>query len=728
MKKIAFFLFLTSPLMAQKFTAQEITQWKQQARQVSITRDRWGIAHITGKTDADAVFGMLYAQCEDDFERVERNYIVALARIAEVEGAGLIYNDLRMRLFMDSTKAIALYQTGPDWLKKVCQGFADGINYYLANHPEVRPKLIRRFQPWMPILFSEGSIGGDIESVSLNDLKSFYGKEPGKLKEEIHDDGILEPEPRGSNGFAIAPSRSANGNALLLINPHTSFYFRSELHMKSDEGLNAYGAATWGQFFIYQGFNEHCGWMHTSSAADVIDEYKETVTKKGGNLFYRYGDDTRPMVSEKVVIRYKTPKGKAKKEFTVYRTGHGPVTSQDEGKWITTKLMVDPLNALTQSYLRTKSAGLEDFKKTMNIRTNSSNNTVYADDEGNIAYWHGDFMPRRDPRYNWNIPVDGSDTGTEWKGLHDVDEIVHVYNPATGWIQNCNATPFTVSGTSSPDKKAYPNYMAPDAENPRGIHAVRVLKDESGFNLDLLIAASQDSYLPAFEKLVPSVVSSYDVLVGINDTLKTKLGDAVEQLRGWDFRYSVSSVPTSLAISWALHLRQTVQKRLPPGMEHLDQLEYLRSQTSNMEKLTALAGAMKELHGDFGTWKQPWGEINRFQRLSGKIEPVFDDEKPSIAVPFTSSYWGSLASFGARKFNGTKKIYGYSGNSFVAVVEFGRKVRARSVVTGGSSSNPSSPHFNDQSALYCQGQFKDVLFYPEDFSKNAERTYHPGDK
>lgn len=728
MKNILLFVLLSSPLLAQKFTPVEISRWKGQAQQISITRDRWGIPHIAGKTDADAVFGMLYAQCEDDFERVERNYVMAIARLAEVEGENMIYNDLRMRLFIDSAKAITLYQTSPEWMKKVCQGFADGINYFLYTHPDIKPKLIKRFQPWMPLLFSEGSIGGDIESVSLNDLKSFYGKEPGTLKQEIHDDGILEPEPRGSNGFAIAPSRSANGNAMLLINPHTSFYFRSELHMKSDEGLNAYGAATWGQFFIYQGFNEHCGWMHTSSAADVIDEYRETVVKKNGKLFYKYGADTKPVVTEKVVIRYKGAKGMMKKEFTTYRTVHGPVTGASEGKWISTKLMVDPVNALTQSYLRTKAAGFGDFKKNMNLRTNSSNNTVYADDQGNIAYWHGDFMPRRNPKYNWNLAVDGSDTGTEWNGLHEVDEIVHVYNPAAGWIQNCNSTPFTVSGSSSPDKRAYPNYMAPDGENPRGIHAVKVLKDEDAFTLEKLIDASQDSYLPAFETLVPSLVGAYDASVGTNDTIKSKLGEAIEMLRKWDYRYSTGSVPTTLAISWAIRLRQTVQKRFPPHLEHMDQLEFVRSQTSNWEKLTALADAMKELQGDFGNWRQPWGEINRFQRITGKIEPVFDDQKPSLAVPFTSSYWGSLASFGARKFTGTRKMYGYSGNSFVAVVEFGRKVRAKSVVTGGSSSNPSSPHFNDQSPLYCQGQFKDVLFYPEDYSRNAERTYHPGEK
>ena len=727
MKKIIFLVLLSTSLMAQKFTGEEILRWQQQAKEITITRDTWGIPHISGKKDADAVFGLLYAQCENDFERVERNYIVAMARLAEVEGEALIYNDLRMRLFMDTTKAMTIYQTSPEWMKKVCNAFADGINYYLYTHPQVKPKLLKRFHPWMPLLFSEGSIGGDIESVSLNEIKEFYGGLGGKLKEEVNDDG-LEPEPKGSNGFAIAPSRSANGNALLLINPHTSFYFRSEVHMKSEDGLNAYGAVTWGQFFIYQGFNEHCGWMHTTTQADVIDEYKESIEKKGAALFYKYGDTMKPLLSEKVSIYYKNGTSMAKKEFTIYRSHHGPIIAKRDRKWISAKLMQEPMKALTQSYQRTKSAGFDDFKNTMMLRTNSSNNTVFADDKGNIAYWHGDYIPKRNPNFDWSIPLDGSDPNTDWQDLHSLDEIVHVYNPTNGWIQNCNSTPFTVSAGSSPDKSKYPNYMAPDAENARGLHAVRVLENESAFTLNKLITASQDSYLPGFEKLVPSLIGAYDGLAGTNDTVRTKLAEPIGLLRNWDLRYSTSSVPTTLAIFWAQRLRQNVNSKIPSKMDQLSIIEFLQSKTSALEKMVALSQTLIELQREFGTWKQPWGEINRYQRLTGKIESTFDDHKPSLAIPFTSSFWGSLAAYGSKRFPGTKKMYGYVGNSFVAVVEFGKKVNAKSVVTGGSSSDPSSVHFNDQSSLYSQGKFKDILFYDEDIKQHVERTYHPGDK
>ncbi len=725
MKKIAVFLFLASSCYAQRFTSEEISQWKTQASNITIIRDNWGVPHIYGKTDADAVFGMLYAQCEDDFSRVERNYLTATARMAEAEGENFIYHDLRMRLFIDTTQAIAVYKEAPEWMKKLCNAFADGTNYYLYTHPQTKPKLLNRFQPWMPFLFSEGSIGGDIESVSLNELKEFYARLPGDLKEDISDDG-LGAEPRGSNGIAISPSMSATGNALFLINPHTSFYFRSELQMVSEEGLNAYGAATWGQFFIYQGFNEHCGWMHTSSQADVIDEYIEAVVRKNKALFYKYGKEVRPLKEKKISIAYKNGMRISRKEFTTYRTHHGPIVAQRNGNWISGKLMVEPLKALTQSYLRTKSNSLAEFKNTMLLRTNSSNNTVYADDQGNIAYWHGNFMPRRDPQFNWSEPVDGSNPATEWKGLHEPNEMIQIFNPANGWIQNCNATPFTAAGDNSPKRNDYPSYMAPDAENARGIHAVRVLQNQKDFTLDKLIATSRDSYLPGFEKLLPSFIQAFDEVAASNDSLKKNLGEPIQQLRDWDLRWSAASVPTTLAIYWAQKLRQNVSSKIPSNSDQLSVIDFLQKKTSSIEKLKALKETITDLKKDFGTWKIAWGKVNRFQRLEGKINAGFDDARPSIAVPFTSSFWGSLAAFGSRRYPNTKKMYGSVGNSFVAVVEFGKKVKAKSVVTGGSSNDPLSPHFNDQSEMYCSGNFKDVLFYREDVIKHAERSYLPG--
>ena len=714
---------------AQKFTKAEVARWQQQARQVQIIRDTWGVPHIYGKTDADAVFGLLYSQCEDDFDRVETNYLDAVGRLAEVEGEKELYHDLRARLFMDTTQAIAIYKKSPVDLKKLLEAFADGTNYYLATHPTVQPRLLRRFQPWMPLMFSEGSIGGNISVVSVGRLKSFYGQKKSSSWIDA-DAGRKDRDEIGSNGFAVGPGKSANGHALLLINPHTSFYFRSEVQMVSEQGLNAYGAVTWGQFFVYQGFNQHCGWMHTSSSADSMDEYLETIEKKGGAFYYKYDGKLRPVVVQKVSLPYKDGGKLLRKEFTTYRTHHGPVVGQkSETQWVAVRMMNEPLAALQQSYLRTKARDYPSFQEVMKLNGNASNNTVFADTKGNTAYWHGNYMPKRSPKFDWNQPVDGSTSATEWQGFHGVNELVQVHNPASGFIQNCNSTPFTVSGSSSPAAAKYPAYMAPDAENYRGLNAARVLGSKASFTLDTLVAAANDPHLTAFDDLLPPLLAAYQP-TATEKAAAPAVAEAIELLRAWNRGYSQTSVAQTVAIYWAERIQALVRARVPAAQPQLDYIAFTRfamSSTTPQEKIATLAETLDDLTRDFGTWKMPWGEVNRFQRLTGRVAETYDDRQPSLPVAFTSANWGSLASFKAQAYPGTKKRYGDIGNSFVAVVDFGPRIVARSVMTGGQSSRPGTPHFTDQAALYCKGQFKEVRFYPEDVKAHAEKTYHPGE-
>lgn len=416
MKLVYLLLFLGIFGCKNQESLTETARWQAQADKVTIIRDDFGVPHIYGKTDADAVFGLLYAQCEDDFNRVEQNYIWATGRLAEVEGEEALYSDLRAKLFMTEEEAIANYEKSPEWLKKLCNAFADGINYYLHTHPEVEPKLLTRFEPWMPMYFSEGSIGGDIEQISLAKIKAFYesgvalpeAQESQRKKEEN------EKEPQGSNGIAISGKLTQSGNAMLLINPHTSFYFRGEVHVVSEEGLNAYGAVTWGEFFVYQGFNEKTGWMHTSTYVDIMDEFVETVEKMDEKLVYRYGEEKRPVNTYDITLKYKEGDVVKQKTFPAHRTHHGPITHKEEGKWVATAMLWNPVKALEQSYVRTKQDNYAGFREMMDIRTNSSNNTVYADAEGNIAYFHGNFIPVRDTIFNYNLPVDGSNPRTDW--------------------------------------------------------------------------------------------------------------------------------------------------------------------------------------------------------------------------------------------------------------------------------------------------------------------------
>jgi acyl-homoserine lactone acylase PvdQ len=636
-----------------------------------------------------------------------------------------------MKLFMDPVELKKLYAESPAWLKTLMNAWADGLNFYLSKHAEVKPRVITRFEPWMALSFTEGSIGGDIEKVNLTQLQAFYGKEPASVGGNGNNDGNnnndasanypADEEPRGSNGMAVAPSNTAGHHALLLINPHTSFYFRSELQMVSDEGLNAYGAVTWGQFFIYQGFNERAGWMHTSSGVDAVDEYLETVVKKGDRFFYKYGSEERPFTTSEITVPYKTDHGMVEKKFTVYRNSHGPVVRDLNGKWVSFRIMQEPIKALTQSYTRTKARDYKSYRQTMELKANSSNNTIFADADGDIAYFHGNFIPRRDTKFDWTKPVDGSNPETEWHGLLEVDETPHLLNPASGWLYNTNNWPWSAAGPSSPKRADYPVYVETGGESARGLHAIRVLENKKDFTLDSLIVAAYDSYLPWFEKPMPALIKAWDSTPASNP-LKAKTADQIAILRAWDYRWGVNSVATSLAVFWG----EDVRRRVSGGGRGRGSAEDAIPGAPAEQLLESLAAASDKLAADFGSWKTPWGDINRFQRLNDDIASNFNDSGPSIPVGFTSSAWGSLASFGARAYPNTKKWYGTSGNSFVAVVEFGDQVRAKAVTAGGESGNVKSPHFNDEAQRYSTGALRDVYFYRAQLKGHTEREYHPG--
>jgi len=725
MQKLLLFILIPFLGFTQNFTPTEVKKWQEQAANITIVRDNWGIPHVYGKTDADAVFGLMYAQCEDDFNRVEMNYIDKLGRLAEVKGEASLYDDLLIRLVINEDDAKTDYKKAPKWLKKILNAYADGINFYLFKNPQVKPLLLKRFEPWYPLLWTDGSIGAiSTAGISVTELKNFFEDTPNPIT--LSDITYKEEKPVGSNGFAFSPKITASGNAILYINPHVTFYFRPEVHMISEGGLNAYGAVTWGQPFVYQGFNEKCGWMHTSTQADISDAYIEKLSVLNNKWFYEYDGKLRPVTKKKIQIKYKTKDGLKLKIFDAMFTHHGPILAKRDGSYLSLKHNNRDTNGFIQSWLRTKATGFEDFKKTMDMGANPSNNTVYADAEGNIAYWHGNFLPKRDPAFDWNNPVDGSTSTTEWKGFHSVAESVHLYNPPNGWLQNCNSTPFTVAGVYSPKKENFATYLAPDGENYRGLNAVRLLQNnQQKYTLDNVIALGYDLKLAAFEDIIPPFIKLFENHTFDDLSLKNKLSEPISVLKLWDFYAHENSVATTLAIEWAQKLQPLINKST--GDDSVEKTRNFITSTNLNAMITTLNETVDELDNKFQTWQIAWGMLNRFQRISSGIEPVFDDTKPSFAVPFASSVWGMLPSYNSKTYPATQKRYGIGGNSFVAVVEFGPRIKAKSLLAGGQSGNPNSPHFFDQGEMYSKGIFKEVLFYKEDVYKYATKIYKPSD-
>ena len=709
-------LILAAPALAQTGDSEQ-QRWAMAAAASTITRDDWGIAHIHGRSDADAVFAMIYAQAEDDFPRIERNYLVALGRLAEAEGEGALWQDLRQRLFLDEAELRRAYGDSPAWLQRLMVAWADGLNCYLARHPDVRPKVIRHFEPWMALAFSEGSIGGDIERIPLDGLKAFY--EGGATT------AFVPPplaEPKGSNGIAIAPRLTKDGQALLLINPHTSFYFRAEQQVASDAGLNAYGAATWGQFFIYQGFNERLGWMHTSSGVDNVDLFAETIVRGKGGLAYRYGAALRPVRNRTITVKVKTGNGLVERRFTGYFTHHGPVVGRQGDKWIAAALMNRPIAALEQSFLRTKATDLAAFLQIAERRANSSNNTLIASAKGEIALLTPQFMPRRDDRFDYRGVVDGSDPATDWQAPHTLTELPGLVNPPSGWVVNTNNAPWTGAGIGSLKASAYPRYFDQVGENARATHALALLGAGRDWSIETLRAAAFDSALPAFDRLLPPLLAAWEGLPA-TDPRRAALAEPVALLKAWDRRWAADSVATTLAVHWGEALARAVpaaEGEKSFSLTHLDRMVAAPGDA----QLAALDRAIATLRAARGDWRVAWGALNRFQRPAPGAD--FDPKTPSTPVPFTSALWGSLASFGTTQPTATGERFGVLGNSFVAIVQFGPQIRAVAVTAGGESGDPASPHYADQIERYATGALRPVYFYEADLTGHIARRYHPG--
>jgi acyl-homoserine lactone acylase PvdQ len=731
-------LFCNQQATGQAPTTLELKRWETHVKQTKIIRDEWGIPHVYGKTDADAVFGLMYAQCEENFHQIEVNFLEMLGRTEEQPLQGIfdkarrdIYQDLMMRLIQDSVDAIKDYERSPAWFQQLLVAHADGINYYLYKHPQVHPAVLQKFKPWYHLMWTDGSVSPTrYGGIKRKDVLDFYkeNKQDAVAWADIDDYAMEEKTLKGSNGFAIAPKHSKTGDAMLYINPHVPFYFRSEMHMVSEQGLNVYGAVTWGQFFIYQGFNEHCGWMHTSSYADVADVYAEKVMQKEGKWYYQYENEWKPVQTRIIPVKYYGDGNGDHintKNFITYRTHHGPVMGSRDGQWLSLRENNRSLNALMECWIRTKSKNMTAYKKALNLLSNNSNNTVYADAEGNIAYWHGNFMPKRSTQFDFTRPVDGSTKATEWQGIHPLNEIVQSINPINGWFQNCNSTPFSVAGAFSPDPKNYPSYMAPDGENARALNAVRLLNKIEKISLDELIELGYNKHLTAFDILLPPLIAYAKKII-----LTPQQQKAIQYLANWDHNADTNSIAQTIAVEWATKLALEIPAAATEeeATQGNNRLQLMIAEVSNEKKLSLLDQSLSLIattYGENKTWEIPWGQINKYQRGLADREFPLSDARPSISVAQTSSKWGQMPAFESRTFS-THKRYGFSGNSFIAAVRFGKKLEAKTIITGGQSFDPNSTHFTDQAKMYVDGHFKTIHFYKSDVLAHKVIAYNPG--
>ncbi len=718
------FIIFSAIVYAQSFTITEKLAWEKQAKSIEIVKDNWGVPHIYTNTDADAVFGMMYVQCEEYFSKVEDVIISRMGRESEVQGKSAIYKDLWSRLYIDTLKAQQLYLKCSPEQKKLCDAYAAGINYYILTHPNNKPKLLQRIQPWVPFLNNIPSLNNS--NLTDADIKKMYPL-PANNNISYQLNVIEKEDPKaGSNGWAISGKNTMDKNAILLINPHSEFYNRIEVQLVSKEGLNVYGAPFLGEYSIFQGFNEFCGWMHTVTLSDAKDLFVENTKQVNGNYVYEYDNKWLPVDSAKITIQYKNGSKNDSISFMTYKTLHGPVVAKRNDKWLAAKTINENIELLNVHWNITKSKTFNEFKGWLDKRVMTGTNTIYADKAGNIGYWHGNFVPIRDTKLDYTLPVPGNTSATNWQGTHALNDIPNYVNPANGWVQNCNSTPLYGNGFYDTIMAKKPFYMLPDGHTPRAVNAVRQLTNIKNATIDTIINMSHSPYLANGYKFIPSLVKSYD-LNGNNESLK----EPINLLRKWDFIADTNSIATTLSVLWVEKVLQYNLSKLKRPLTNEINYPLANGSAISLDSITPvmqlafLDSVIKDLNTDWGTWLIPWGKINRFQRNPAGVEP--SDSLFSWAVTATPSFMGSLNAYSSKKSKTSKARYGATGNTFVAIISFGSKLTAKSIFTGGNSSNPKSKHFTDQANGYINHQFKNVNFYRSDVLKNKEISYHPGE-
>ncbi len=673
--------------------------------QVTIYRDTYGIPHVFGETDAATMFGFAYAQAEDHFWRLEDNYIRALGRQAEVEGEDELVGDKRTRSLEIPRLAREEYRRLPNTMKALLDGFAAGLNAYLADHPDVKPRLLTRFEPWYALAF-----------IRLNYYRNgfFYGSGIRQADLELAVSGArcrvsecedLTPDTRnlatGSNGWVIGPSKSATGHAMLFINPHLPFFGSAQVyegHVNSKEtGWNFTGYTRFGFPFPYVGHNESLGWVSTDNAGDQADLYSETFTD---SLHYRYGSGVRQATVWTDTIRVKTATGLEARVVTFTKSHHGAIVGRRDGKPLALRMSKFEADGWLQEwYDMTRARSVAELKRAMRPLNMLFGNVMAADAGGNTWYLYNGAIPVRDPRFDWRGSVDGSDPATEWRGYHTIDQLPELLNPATGWMQNCNTSPFLLTSNGNPDSSKFPRYMvAFEEDNWRGLMSRRILGTTPRFSWDDWVRVAFDNYVIAADSLLPGMLRE----VRAAPSLPAMIPTVLDTLERWNRRSDTTSIAMTIFDQWR------------------------NAQRSSVGTAAALDSAIARLWRDWRTWQVPWGDFNRLQRIDERIDQQFSDDRPSIPVRGAGQQHGVVFSYIARPVSGQKRRYGVAGGTYVSVVEFGPTVRRLAVHTMGASGDPASPHYFDQAPLYARGQFRPAWFTLDEIKANLERQYRPG--
>jgi penicillin amidase len=713
------------------------------AEQVIVHRDEWGVAHLFGETDESTLFGAGYAQAEDYFWQLEDTTIQALGRYAEIRGKEGLKTDLLARSFELAKRSKKDFARLPPESQKLLQAFAAGVNHLLAVEPTVKPRLLQRFEAWHVLAIDRYLM-----------LTMTYGgsgvrkPRPQDARLSVRDQTIpsyswdwLDPpnqfesnvrEAIGSNSWAIAPQKTKSGEAMLFINPHQPWYGIGqfyEMHLHSKETLRFSGACFFGNPIPVLGHNEYLGWAYTVNQPDVADSWKIEFSHPTDPLKYRFGDVYREAeewqesisILEKNVVETKT--------VTFRKTESGPVMSYNGKQAVVAKVArLFDVGRLDQAVEMVRATNFKEWKKAFSRCAIPMFNVTYADRDGNIFYAYNGAVPIRDERFDWSRTVDGSNPATQWKGIHPFDDLPQVLNPESGYVQNCNCSPYLTTDSGNPQRDDFPKYMVRDwdIDKRRSKLARELLSNANEVDFDWYQQLCFDTtlYWPKIEKA--NWQRQFKLLKQAEPQLASKLEPYLDALVNWDGKADKNSKVALLCISWYEELYGTSQSERIKS-------EYQGNPKKQLMALGRVAKRLEQLHGD---WRLPWGEAHRLQRTAYSADTMeagvsllpFAASQPCAGAPGPMGVVFTIYSTPSVQLLRPQR-FAVVGCSYMSAIAFGKdKVRAVSLVPFGTSGSPRSPHFRDQADLLSNQKFKQAWFYEKDVLKAARQSYHPGEE
>jgi penicillin amidase len=699
------------------------------ARQVTIHRDEWGVPHIDGPTDESVVFGFGYAQAEDFLWQVEDSFVLATGRYAELYGPSVLSTDDTTHRFEIPQRARDDFPKLEPKLQSLNQAFTDGLNYYVHVHPKVKLRLLERFEPWYPIA---------LDRYVLYRMATHSKSVPEELlhAQSSAPQVFVQPGAVGSNAWAIGPSKTRSHKTMLFCNSHQPYYGFGqyyEAHLHSGEGWSFTGSTFFGSPMLAIGHNEHLGWTYTVNDVNCGDEWVETFDDPKHPLNYRYGDGYRTATEWKDTIRIKTAKGIESRDVTYRKTHHGPIVRRlNETRQLASNVarMNDALFG-RQVYKMVRSRNFQEFRAALATLDQRMFNLVYADRDGNIFYLYNGIVPRRDRKLDWSKAVDGRRMEADWLGILSLEELPQVFNPISGYVQNCNQSPYTTTDDQNPEPGDLSRHIVGETtwDDRRAKVSRHLLRQAHDVTFDdwHKLAFDTTMYWPLEE--LPRYERKFRKLKETDPALAAQVEPYFKHLLDWDCRCSVDSTQATLCVSWYEQLYGVL---LSSTLETL-RPEMLSDISAQFRGLVTAAGKLQSL---YGSWKVPYGDVNRLQRhanIADFFEKIpFNDRLPSLPVAgvqgpvgavFTIYYTPPLPIV-----RPMMKRYAVVGSSYMASIEFDDHIKTKSLLQYGSSGNPDSPHFFDQAKLLSERRLKEAWFYWDDVLAHAKQSYHPGEE